>query len=214
MEGLIRQYPFIYFVFFWLAVTSFLGFLSGWYRLMNKYPDREDEVLFQANWQSGSMGRWVRVRMRGVLNISVCRSGLRIGIMRIFGIFCRDFFVPWVEIGVQRKNYFFGTIVELKFGSPAIGRLKIPAGLADRLARSALGHWPEPGPFPEETNEQLIARLTKLWLLGTSFGALFFIVVPRIAHDKHLMPIAIAIIFPAIVTGVACLIEYVRHTRG
>lgn len=212
MDDLIRHYPFIYFVFIWLAVTSYLGFPSGWYSLMNRYPDREDEVLLQANWQSGWMGQ--RVHMTGVLNITVCRSGLRIGIMRIFGIFCRNFFVPWAEIGVQRKNNFFGTTVDLNFGSPAIGRLKISASLADRLARSALGHWPELGPFPEETDEQLSARLIKFWLFTTSIAAVFFIAVPRIANPNgHHPSITVAILFPAIFFGAVALFEYVLRAK-
>src|SRR5262249_7842716 len=156
--------------FIWLTMSVILGFLSGWYSLMIIYPDRQDEVLLQAQDQSGSMGLWIG--MSGILHISVCRSGLRIGILRIFGIFCRNFFVPWPEIRIQRKDYFSGAAAELKFGNPAIGRLTIRASLADRLARSAKGHWPEPekpnleqGPFPRKTDKQFLARLTKRWLL-------------------------------------------------
>jgi hypothetical protein len=137
--------------------------------------------------------------------------------MKIFGIFCRNIFVPWAEIRVQRKDYFFGSAAELKFGNPAIGRLTIQPSLADRLARSAKGHWPEPekrnlepGPFPEETERQLLARLTKRWLLLTGFAALLFIAVPRILNrNDHYPTIAIAIIFPGLVFGALSLIEYV-----
>jgi hypothetical protein len=219
MDDWTRQYlPIIYIAFIWLTVSGILGLLSGWYFLMNKYPDREDEVLLQAKYQSGSMGLlsgWyflgLGVEMRGILKIGVCRSGLRIGIVRIFGIFCRDFFVPWRELRVQRKDYFFFKIAELKFGNSAIGRLKISAELADRLARSAIGYWPEPM-FPEETDKQLLARLTKRWLLMTSVAAAFFIIMPKLL-DTHFPPIAIAILFPATVFGVLSLFEYLEHAK-
>jgi hypothetical protein len=75
---LIGQYsPFIYFAFIWLTMSIILGFLSGWYSLMIIYPDRQDEVLLQAQDQSGSMGLWIG--MSGILQISVCRSGCESG---------------------------------------------------------------------------------------------------------------------------------------
>ena len=46
-----------------------------------------------------------RRRMQGILKIGVCPSGLRIGIMRAFGPFSRNFFVPWEEIKVERKHF-------------------------------------------------------------------------------------------------------------
>ncbi|MGO9485421.1 MAG: hypothetical protein ACLPX9_12675 [Rhodomicrobium sp.] len=153
MDDLVKQHFAIFFpVFFaamWLTVTSLLGLLSGWYFLMNKYPDRYEEPLLRAKYQSGSMG--LGVSMSCILTISVCRSGLRVGIMRLFGPFCRDFFVPWEEIRVRRLNRFLFSLAELEFGDFSFWKLKIMAGLANRLASAAQGRWPEPGQFPKET---------------------------------------------------------------
>ena len=88
--------------------------------------------------------------MRGVLKLSVCPSGLRVGIMRIFVPFSRDFLVPWNEITVTRSDRFFWKAAKLSFGQPPNGNLKVFADVADRLARAAGRHWPEPGSFPKE----------------------------------------------------------------
>jgi hypothetical protein len=216
MNNLINQhFPFLFPVFFiamWLIVTSILGVLSGWYLLMQKYPDRKEDELLRLKYQSGLMGLWVG--MRGILNIGVCPSGLRIGIMRIFGIFCRDFFVPWEEIRVERKNQFFWQRAELQFGNPVVGRLSISSHVADRLARSAQGHWPEAGPFPEETSNQIFLSIGKQWVGMTFLAALFFIVVPRIATPKGpYPPILVAILFPAVVFGIVSLFRYISRTK-
>ncbi len=83
-------YFLIGFPLFWFAVTMLLSFVSGWYGLMERYPDRAETALAVLANQSGSLGA---VSMRGILKLSVCPSGLRLGIMRIFGPFCRDLFV-------------------------------------------------------------------------------------------------------------------------
>jgi hypothetical protein len=129
--------------------------------------------------------------------------------MRIFGIFSRDFFVPWEEIRVERKDRFLQRTAELRFGNPTVGKLSIPAYTADRLARSALGRWPETGPFPEETNNRVLASIVKEWAAYTFLAALFFIIVPRLASTKgNYPPISVAILFPAVVMGIVSLFKY------
>jgi hypothetical protein len=127
----------LFFVSLWLAVTTVLAVLSGWFRLMARFPNQTVEPLLRIRGQSGSMG--LGVSMRGILALSVCPSGLRVGIMRVFGPFCRDFLVPWEAIRVTRKNVLFWPVAKLQFGYPAIGSLTIPARVANRLARAAMG---------------------------------------------------------------------------
>lgn len=55
--------------------------------------------------------------------------------MRIFGPFCRDFFVPWNEITITRGDRFFWKVAKLTFGQPSIGKLTVFADVADRMAR-------------------------------------------------------------------------------
>jgi hypothetical protein len=214
LNSLIEQnFAFFFPLFFasiWLTVSTILAVLSGWFRLMTKFPNRTVEPLLRVRGQSGSMG--LGVHMRGILALSVCPSGLRVGIMRVFGPFCRDFFVPWEDISITRKNVLLCPVAKLQFGSPAIGSLTIPARVANRLARAAMGRWPETGPFPEETHRDTLRRLLIQWALITCAAALFFTLVPlAVAPPGGRPPIVVAILFPAIVVGVASIVRYVRE---
>jgi hypothetical protein len=125
----------------WLATTAFLGLLSGWYGLMQRYPDHAEQPLLTLKWQSGRMG--FGVSLNNVLRLSACPSGLRVGIFRLFGPFSRDFFVPWEVISITRRKYFFAHVAELQFGTPPNGTLVLQAKLADKLAQAARESWPE-----------------------------------------------------------------------
>jgi hypothetical protein len=214
MERLVQS-PLLFAVFFavlWLAVTSLLGFLSGWYSLMRKYPDQDEAPILQLKWQSGSMG--LGVDMRGILNIAVCEHGLRIGMMKIFGVFCRDLFVPWDEIEVTRKQRFFLNAAELRFGNSALGKLTIPDEVADQLARAASGHWPEAGPISQQSKADVLISELKRWVFVTILAALFFTLVPRIGSPNGpFPPIWVAIGFPAVAFGFSGVYRYFSRTK-
>jgi hypothetical protein len=198
------------FVSLWLTVTTVLAVLSGWFRLMARFPNQTVEPLLRIRGQSGSMG--LGVTMQGILVLSVCPSGLRVGMMRVFGPFCRDFPVPWEAIRVTRKSVLFWPVAKLQFGYPAIGSLTIPAHVANRLARAAMGRWPEAGPFPEEKHRDTLRRLLTQWAAITCIAALFFTLVPlAVAPTGARPPIVVAILFPAIVIGVVTIVRYVRE---
>jgi hypothetical protein len=135
----------LFFVLLWFAVTALLGFISGWYFLMRRFPDRPEAPLRTFNNQSGSIGL---VGARSLLTLSVCPGGLRVGMMRIFGPFSKDFFVPWNEMSVIRKDRFFWKVTKISFGNPPVGSLTLMADLADRLAGVAGIPWPEPRALP------------------------------------------------------------------
>ena len=197
----------LFFVALWLAVTTILALLSGWFRLMAEYPDQSIEPILRLRGQSGSMG--LGVSMRGILILSACPTGLRVGLMRVFGPFCSDFFVPWESIAVIRKTILFRPLAKLQFGNPVVGTLTISAHAADRIARAATGRWPEAGPFPEEKRRDTFRRLLAEWAVATSFAALFFILVPLIvAPSGSRPPILVAILFPAIVFGIVFVVRY------
>ena len=202
----------IFLVLMWLFVTTMLGFVSGWYALMRRYPDRPESALRRFTNQSGSMNS---VGMRSILSLSVCPSGLRVGIMRIFGIFSRDFFVPWDEVAVSRKDRLFWKAAKLSFGKQGSGNLTIPSEVADHMARVAGSRWPEAGSFPVETRSQASSRIIKQWLASTTLAAAFFIIVPRLLapNPDSRPPILVAVLFPAAVFGVAGLVQYLRRRR-
>jgi hypothetical protein len=196
----------------WFAVTTILSFLSGWFRLVERYPNRDEIPIVTLANQSGSLGL---VSMRGILKLGVCTSGLRIGIMVIFGPFCPDFLVPWNEITVTRSDRYFWKVAKLSFGQPSNGNLKVFAEVADRMARAAGSRWPERGPFPEETRSQSVSRIAKRWVATTALAAAFFIIASRLASPNaaERPPIAVAILFPAIVFGMGAVVQYFRRQR-
>jgi hypothetical protein len=129
----------IVFVGLWLFVTGLLGLVSGWFALAKRYPDRPEAAILRMAYLSGYMRG---VRLNGALKLSPCPSGLRVGMMRLLGPFSRDFLVPWDDIAVVRRDaWLAGSQAELHFGSS--GRLTIPAFIADKLAASVPGRWPE-----------------------------------------------------------------------
>jgi hypothetical protein len=199
-ENIAIVFP-LFFVTLWMMVTTILALLSGWFRLMAEYPDQSAEPVLRLRGQSGMMG--LGVSMSGVLILSVCPAGLRVGMMRVFGPFCRDFFVPWESIAITRKTILFWPVARLQFGNPVVGTLSISARSANRMARMATGWWPEVGQFPDEKRGDVFRRLLAQWAVVTSFAALFFILVPlAVAPNEARPPILVAILFPAIVFGV------------
>jgi hypothetical protein len=199
-------FPF-FFAAMWLAVTTVLALLSGWFRLMEVFPDQSIESILKLRGQSGTMG--LGVSMHGILTLSVCPTGLRVGMMRIFGPLCRTFFVPWESIAVARTTILVWPFAKLQFGHPMVGTLRISTRTADRIAHAAMGHWPEAGPFPVEKRSDTFRRLLAQWAVTTMLAALFFTLVPlAVAPSGGRPPILVAILFPAIVFGFAFVVRF------
>jgi hypothetical protein len=121
----------------WALVTTMLGFMSGWFNLQQWYPDdRGEEPLLKLSGQSGSMG--LGVSLSRCLVLRSYRSGLGVGIWRIFGPFQKPLLVPWSEIEATEKRYFFFMrMMRLDFGNPSNGRLVIRAKVWARLVEAA-----------------------------------------------------------------------------
>ena len=208
----VRYFPLafpLFFVGMWVAVGTWLAVMSGWFSLARAFPDRMEDPVFRLAWQSGSMG--ANVNMRGILTLAVCPSGLRVGIFRVFGPFSKTFFVPWDQIRIERKTVFFMHMAVLSFGSPRVGNLTLRVAVAERLARALPDKWPEPSSLIPTNPRNRALDILKGWAIQTTFAATFFLVAPRlIAHNATAFPPpAVAILFPAIVLGVASLIRYV-----
>lgn len=131
----------VFLVLMWLLVAAVLALASGWRRLAKAYPDRAEEPILHLKGQSGLMGPGIN--LGGVLRLSVCPSGLRLGISPLLGPFSKDFLVPWGDISVSRRKALFWRIARLQFGAPRVGVLTLRAGIADTLAEAAGKRWPE-----------------------------------------------------------------------
>ncbi len=153
--------------------------------------------------------------MHGILTLAVCPSGLRVGLMRVFGPFSRNFFVPWTVLTVGRSNGFLGEYADLRFGQPRIGHLKIEADVADQLANAIPARWPEAGPIAPVTTKRMASRIFRQWIAVTTICAIFFIVVPRVVGPPPPWPpVAVAILLPAVVFGIASIIRLISRNAG
>jgi hypothetical protein len=201
----------VFFALVWLLVSVILGYSSGWYSLMRIYPDLpNEEGLDVLTGESGMVGP---VSMHGILKLSPCRSGLRVGMMRLFGPFSRDFLVPWNTISVSRKTMLGWRYAELSFGTN--GRLRITDLLANRLWQIVPQSWPEKGMPQQITDNRLLRQYFLQWLTLTTIASVFFIVAPRIAIQRSdgYPPVVIAVLFPAIVIGAFCAFQYLVRKR-
>ena len=170
------------------------------YGTVAKYPDQNDEPILELGFQSGSMR--IGVYMRSILMVSVCATGVRVGMFRLFGPFCRDFFVPWEDVTVIRKTVLFLPVAKLQFGSPVVGTLSISGHLADRLARAATRHWPEAGPFPKQTRGDNFRRILREGAVAARILSALFILVQLMHAPRRPSQILVPILFLAIFVGV------------
>jgi hypothetical protein len=208
--GHVPIYPLIGFVLAWVAVTTVLSAASGWFSLMRHYPNVPESPVLTLGMQSGSVGN---ARVGAVVSLSVCPSGLRIGMLRVFGPFCRPVFVPWDAMRITRQNRLLWKSATISIGHPPVGTVTLPAEVANRLARAAANSWPEPGPIPVETSTQVRTRVLTEWAVQTGLAAAFFFIVPRLVTPSRAWPpIAVAILFPAIVFGAAAVIRYLGES--
>jgi hypothetical protein len=189
-----------------------MGVQSGWYDLARRFPNRTDPPITAFKYRSG----WFKqgVAFNGILHLYVCRAGLRVGVVRIFGPFSNDFFVPWEEITVTRGRQWLQAAARLQLADA--GSLSLRAPLADALARAAGDLWPEPGPFPVQSQASVGRAVLVEWAIFTGIGAVLLIVIPRaVAPHGPWPPLPFAIGVPALLSGIGAVFEFtIRSGRN
>jgi hypothetical protein len=200
------------FVGMWLAVTTLLGLMSGWYALARHFPDRPEEPgTLELRNQSGTLG--LGVGLSRILHLSACPSGLRVAINRLFGPFSRPFLVPWKDLAVERGTLFWSPRAVLRFAG-GLGRLSIEGHVADLLWRAAPNLWPESGPPPAPEPPRTSARTVLIqWAVGSALASAFFTIVPLLAMPRGRPPLAVAIGFPCVAFGIFALVQYAARRR-
>jgi len=206
--------PYLFPIFFaaiWVGASTILGWMSGWFNLQQWYPEPTGEPLLKLRGQSGSMG--LGVALNGVLRLTAYPAGLGVGIWRVFGPFQRTFLVPWSEIGVEESRSFFTPMVKLSFGNPPNGRLKISMRSWSKLVAAAKPATTAPLPAAPEVSRAAVARRMFLeWLVLTTIGATFFLVVSHAWDSDETIPVAFCIGLPAIMFGISQLIRFARES--
>ena len=218
VDALLERYPFafpLFFVAMWMLATTQLAMMSGWFRLQSRFPDQPETPIRRWSMASGQLGGLASYG--NCLTLAVCPSGLRVGVWRIFGPFCRNFLVPWSELQVEPR----GDRTRLLFGpggtgDDPVGRLTISNGLAADLAAAASKSWPTPGAeIAVPTAWDVGRRLLIQWLLISVGASIFFTVVPRLMAPKDAqMSVATAILFPTLFFGAATLIQFLTYLAG
>lgn len=199
-------FPFL-FIGMWLLITTILSGLAGWRGLVERYPDRLEPPLVKLGGQSGVVGM---VNYNGCLNLAACRSGLRVSVWKLFGLFDKPFLAPWSDIQAIPKSGFLGARTELVFGSPPVGRLVLASQTWARLS-AAIPDRPsglEGGPVP--SNGALASRLVLEWAVISVAVTAFFSLGPRLlAPGSPPVDFGIAIGFPILV-GVSQIARYLN----
>jgi hypothetical protein len=218
MTDLPSWIPYLFPLFFaamWLAVTSLLALMSGWFELQSRFPDRTEAPIRRWSMASGSLGGLASYR--SCLVLDVCPSGLRVGVWRLFGPFCRAFFVPWSDLKVERG----ALSTRLVIGSGALGDrpagvLRVSDVLASELAAAAGGSWPQGyGAVAELSPWDVAGKLALQWVLISAAAALFFTFAPRLfGSNAQGPPTAVAILFPTLFFGAVALFRFLAYLAG
>jgi hypothetical protein len=203
-------FPFL-FAAMWLAVTSLLGVMSGWFALQQHYPRGEEEPLFKRKIGSASMG--FGVHFRRVITVAACRSGLRISASRLMAPFQRPFLVPWSEIEAEETRSFFVPMVRLRFGRPEIGKLTIGAREWQQLSAYAAPQTARIGNLSVEpaTNRAVGTGLLIQWAIVVAVAGTFFLVAS--SSQGAPLPIWLCYGFPAIMAGGGQLVRWLVQLR-
>jgi hypothetical protein len=152
-----------------------------------------------------------RVSLSGILTLSACSSGLRIGISRLFGPFQRPFLVPWDEIEAEQTTLFFAPMTKLSFGRPRIGSLKIDARTWQRLAEVS-PQAPPGGAVPVSRSRAGRGFLLQ-WAAITLFAGSFFYFTSRADPRQQGLPLIVCFAFPGTFFGIAQGIRFLRQVR-
>jgi hypothetical protein len=203
-------FPFL-FVGMWLAVTTMLGVLSGWFALQQHYPRGEEEPLLRRRINSASMG--LGVHFRRVITVVACRSGLRISASRLMAPFQRPFLVPWSEIEAEETRSFFVPMVRLRFGRPEVGKLTIGARDWQQLSAYAAPQTTRIGNLKVDpaSNRAVGAGLLAQWAIAVAIAGTFFMIGS--GSQGAPLPIWLCYGFPAIAIGAGQLIRWLMQLR-
>ena len=199
------------FVGLWLIASTALGFASGWFRLQQRYPPSGERPLITLRGRSGSMG--MGVGLSGILTLAACPTGLRISIWKIFAPFQRPIFVPWKDVRASPSRSLFAPTVQLSFGLPEMGSLKVDARSWERLHDAAADSNAQelpPSPPRVSAGPTLRAMIVQ-WAVVTLGVGCFFYFVPLLQGWQEAVPTAVCFGFPAIVFGIGTGVRVLRQ---
>jgi hypothetical protein len=124
----------VFFVLLWVFVIFLLSIASGWRRLAKTFPARGPVRGDRFTWQSG---RFRLVNYNRILNITVCREGLFLSVIKLFSPFHPELFIPWEAVrNASLTSIFFMKYVRFEI---ADGKGAVKVDLAAKVLESS--HW-------------------------------------------------------------------------
>jgi hypothetical protein len=124
------------FALLWVAVCFLIGRLSGWQALAERYRFDGDFTGTRWRFRSGRM-RWT-MHYGNILTLGADSSGVYLSVFRLFRAGHPPLLVPWREIAVTERRFFFVRWTGLILGR----KTKIPLWLSMRLGAQILNHRP------------------------------------------------------------------------
>lgn len=125
----------LYFVALWILVGYAVAWIGGWRTLAKRY--RSVGVFQGERWRfrSGQM-RWT-AGYSGVLTIGANGAGLYLGVFVFFRAGHPPLFVPWKEVSIQSRRWFFRRQTGF-----ILGEERIPLWVFARLGEEMLNYFP------------------------------------------------------------------------
>jgi hypothetical protein len=124
----------VFFVLIWTFVIFMLSAASGWRRLAKTFRARGPVQGDRFTWQSG---RFRLVNYNRILNITVCREGLLLSVIKLFSPLHPELFIPWEAVrNVSLTSIFFMKYVRFEI---ADGKGTVKVHLSAKVLESP--HW-------------------------------------------------------------------------
>ena len=137
MKGLIPfAFPFV-FAGMWIAVSATLARVSGWTKLVERFPAPDEPEGERILWTSAQLGG---VSFRSCLNMTLAASGLHLVPSLLFRLFMPPMLVPWNEVHFEgfTKMLFF-ELACFRLGGAEGPVLCVFTSLGERLRAHLVG---------------------------------------------------------------------------
>ncbi|MEL7445840.1 MAG: hypothetical protein AAGK02_08510 [Pseudomonadota bacterium] len=136
----------VVFPVFWIVVTTMIAELGGWNALQRRFTDQPDaQSIARFRWRTGQLGHPLfGVSYSGVLTFEVCEPGVRIRVMKLFGLFSRPIFLPWDSFRTEPYQWFIWSACKIVWGPDKRDALIIYRRLAEDLAVASDGRFGSP----------------------------------------------------------------------
>jgi hypothetical protein len=107
----------IFFISMWLGITLLLAYASGWKKLAQTYSYQNEIISQKKNFQ------WVNLQgvdYRHCVTIGGNDKGLYLSLFFLFSFGSPSLFIPWGQIKITKKKYFWFPVLEMNVGETRI----------------------------------------------------------------------------------------------